>query len=158
MSEFLLILVLRKENKQKLWYDMAKIQIKSEKLTPFRIFVCSRCLLRVSWTKISLKSFCYLNGMDHISSGEVTFRCSWNVMVKFLEDKGEVVGRIRICLWKILSRRSHNSCCALAHQLMCTCIPRVVQSSISWCAAILHKMLCLCSQTPTFFYSICSFC
>ena len=28
-----------------------------------RIFVCSRCLLRVSWTKISLKSFCYLNGM-----------------------------------------------------------------------------------------------
>ena len=118
-----------------------------------RIFVCSRCLLRVSWTKISLKSFCYLNGMDHISSGEVTFRCSWNVMVKFLEDKGEVVGWIRICLWKILSRRSHNSCCALAHQLMCTCIPRVVQSSISWCAAILHKMLCLCSQTPTFFYS-----
>lgn len=101
-----------------------------------------------------MKSFCYLNGMDHISSGEVTFRCSWNVMVKFLEDKGEVVGRIRICLWKILSRQSHNSCCALAHQLMCTCMPRVVQSSISWCAAILHKMLYLCSQTPTFLSGI----
>ena len=70
----------------------------------------------------------------------------WFTLFLLFEERGYVVGRVRICCWKSKNMLLSQSVSSVAQQLLCACITADMRMHNRWCACD-GQLLCANIQT-----------